>query len=78
MVQQKAATPANDSPRLQRSPGQKRRAGQRHGGRMKEKRFPRKEEASSWSQIFLYPGSKHFAKIPKDDQIRSMPIDVYI
>ena len=72
MVQQKAATPANDSPRLQRSPGQKRGAGQENGGRMKEKGFPRKEEASSWSQIFLYPGSKHFAKIPKDDQICSV------
>ena len=48
MVPQKGAHHANDFPRLLRSLGQKRGAGQGDGSTMKDKKIPKKEEVNSW------------------------------
>ena len=48
MVQQKVVHPVNDFPRLRRSLGQRRRAGQGNGSKMKDKRILREEEVNSW------------------------------
>ena len=60
MVPQKGAHHANDFPRLLRSLGQKRGAGQGDGSKMKDKKIPKEEEASSWWQKFRYLGSNKF------------------